>query len=150
MKNIFDPAVASEVIGRIRSLGPEAQPLWGKMTVAQMFAHCCVPYEMAFEEIHPKPGRVTRFFLRTFVKAKVVNEKPYPRNTPTAPAFKVTPDKDFIQERDRLIGYVEQTRDLGQDHFEGLESPSFGPLSKEEWNNLFYKHLDHHLTQFGA
>ena len=34
--------------------------------------------------------------------------------------------------------------------FEGKESNSFGPLTKGEWNNMFYKHLDHHLSQFGV
>jgi hypothetical protein len=118
--------------------------------VAQMLAHCAVAYEMVYEDRHRRPNPVLRFLLRTFVKRGVVNEKPYPRNSPTAPAFKVSPDQDLERERDRLIGYLEKTRDLGPDHFDGLESLSFGPLSTQEWNNLFYKHLDHHLTQFGV
>jgi hypothetical protein len=30
------------------------------------------------------------------------------------------------------------------------EPLSFGALTKTEWSNMLYKHLDHHLTQFGA
>lgn len=150
MKDIFDSEVAREVTDRIRSLGPDTQPEWGKMSVGQMLAHCCVPYEMAIEDKHPKAGPVARFLLRAFVKPGVVGEKPYRRNTPTAPAFRITDQRDFERERDRLIGYVERAAELGGDHFDGLESPSFGPLTRSEWNNLFYKHIDHHLTQFGV
>ena len=50
----------------------------------------------------------------------------------------------------RLIDYINRTQQLGENHFDGKESHSFGPLTKTEWNNMFYKHLDHHLAQFGA
>lgn len=150
MKNIFDPAVTAEQIQRIRSLRPDARPQWGKMNAGQMLAHCSVSYEMVYETIHPKPNPLLRFFLKAFVKKGVVGEKPYPRNSPTAPAFKMKGQKDFELERDRLIGYLERTRDRGAASFEGLESNSFGPLTAGEWNVLFYKHLDHHLTQFGV
>ncbi|MCJ8164098.1 hypothetical protein MKJ04_04535 [Pontibacter sp. E15-1] len=36
----------------------------------------------------------------------------------------------------------------GNTHWQ--ESHSFGRLSSQEWNNMFYKHLDHHLSQFGV
>ncbi len=150
MKNVFDPEVTAGLIRRIRALTPETRPAWGKMNVAQMLAHCSVPYEMVFEDRHPRPGALMRFFLRTFVKRGVVNERPYPRNAPTAPAFRVSSDRDFEEERERLIAYLERTCDLGGAHFDGLPSLSFGPLTRQEWNNLFYKHLDHHLTQFGV
>ena len=31
-----------------------------------------------------------------------------------------------------------------------LPHPFFGPLSSEEWQALQWRHLDHHLRQFGA
>lgn len=150
MKDVFDPAVTGELVGRLRSLEPTTQPRWGKMSVGQMLAHCCVPYEMVYEDKHPRPGAVARLLLRLFVKRGVVSEKPYRKNTPTAPAFRITDERDFERERDRLVGYLERTAELGGEHFDGRESPSFGPLTRSEWNNLFYKHLDHHLTQFGV
>jgi hypothetical protein len=39
---------------------------------------------------------------------------------------------------------------MGADAFEGKESNSFGKLTASEWNIMMYKHLDHHLTQFGV
>jgi len=150
MKNVFDPAVTAELIHRIEQLSPESPALWGKMSVDQMLAHCCVAYEMAFTNTHPKANPVMRFLLKTFVKAGVVNEVPYKRNLPTAPAFRIKSEKNFAEEKARLISFVEQTLAAGKSGFEGKESPSFGSMTAKEWNNLLYKHLDHHLTQFGV
>ena len=115
-----------------------------------MLAHCCVAYEMAFTNKYPKPNPIMRFLLKTFVKNGVVNEVPYKRNLRTAPAFIISDHKNFEEAKSRLITYLEHTLALGKDHFEGKESLSFGPMTAQEWNNLFYKHLDHHLTQFGV
>lgn len=62
----------------------------------------------------------------------------------------ITDQKDFEKEKSKLIGYIKQTQEEGADSFDGKESHSFGVLNKAEWNNMFYKHLDHHLTQFGV
>lgn len=150
MKNIFDPQVTAELIERINQLKPESPALWGKMYVDQMLAHCCVAYEMAFTNKHPKPNAFMRFLLKAFVKKGVVNEVPYQRNLRTAPVFIIADRKNFEEEKARLIKYLEHTLSLGRDHFEGKESLSFGPMTAEEWNNQFYKHLDHHLSQFGV
>jgi len=150
MKNLFDPKITDELIDRINKLNPASPALWGKMTVDQMLAHCIVAYDMAYTDKYPKPNGLMRFMLKTFVKNGVVNETPYPKNSRTAPAFIISDRRNFEQEKARLINYLEQTRDLGSSHFEGKESLSFGPMSAGEWNNLFYKHLDHHLAQFGV
>ncbi len=150
LPNIFTRSVTDEVIGRINKLTPATQPQWGKMSVSQMLAHCCVTYEMAYENKHPKPSGLARFFLKAFVKDIVVSEKPYKHNSRTAPAFLVTDEKVFETEKKRLTDYLNKTEQLGIAHFDGKESLSFGKLNKQEWNNMLYKHLDHHLTQFGV
>ena len=149
--NIFNKAITDELIARIEKLTPESQPLWGKMNVAQMLAHCGVSYELVYEmDKFPKPGRVMKFIIQLLAKPQVVGEKPYPKNGRTAPAFMITDEREFGKEKDRLISYLIKTQELGESYFDGRESLSFGKLSTAEWNNLFYKHLDHHLRQFGA
>lgn len=150
MKNIFHPEVVQELIERINSLSPEHTPRWGIMRVDQMMAHCSVAYEMVYDKNYPKSNWFMRFILKTFIKNKVTNESPYPRNGRTAPNFVIMERRDFETEKAKLIDNLEKTRDLGISYFEGRESPSFGKMTAKEWNGLFYKHLDHHLTQFGA
>ena len=150
MKNIFDTKETDLVIDRINNLSPTTRPLWGKMSADQMLAHCNVTYEMTFEDKHPKPNGFAKFMLKLFVKNTVVSNKPYKRNSRTAPQFLITNAKNFVEEKARLTDYLKKTQSLGENHFDGKESHSFGKLNKQEWNNMFYKHLDHHLTQFGV
>ena len=150
MKSVFDQKVIAELLDRIDKLSPNSQPLWGKMNVGQMLAHCNVSYELVFEDKHPKPNFLMKFMLKTFVKDSVINEKPYKKNSQTAPMFIIADERNFEAEKVRLINYIKQTQALGEAYFDGKESHSFGVLNKTEWSNMFYKHLDHHLTQFGV
>lgn len=150
LPNIFTPEVTNNLLQRIESLTPSTQAQWGKMNVSQMLAHCNVTYEMMFENIHPKPNAILKFILKLLVKKKVVDETTYPKESRTAPAFLITTEKDFQKEKERLIQYMKKTQELGEIYFDGRESHSFGILTKVEWNNMLYKHLDHHLRQFGA
>lgn len=150
LPNIFTQSVSNEVISRINKLTPATQALWGKMNVSQMLAHCCVTYEMVFENIHPKPNFFMRIILKTMVKKTVVNEEPYTKSNPTAPAFIIKGDKNFEEEKTRLVNYISKSQQLGESFFDNKESLSFGKLSITEWNNMFYKHLNHHLSQFGV
>lgn len=150
MNSVFDPIDVHQILNRINQLTPETPAKWGKMNVAQMLAHCNVSYEMIYENIHPKPNPVLKFVLKLFVKGKVVTEKPYTHNSPTAPAFIITDAKQFEKEKTRLINHINQTLENGPAYFDGRESHSFGKLNVTEWNNMLYKHLDHHLSQFGV
>jgi hypothetical protein len=150
MKSVFNPADVAELIDRINKLTPETKPGWGKMSVEKMLAHCNVSYEMVYTDKHPKPNTFMKFILKALVKEKVVGPQSYKHNNPTAPAFLIKDERDFETEKKRLIDHLNQTLELGEAHFEGKESHSFGKLSIGEWNTMFYKHLDHHLTQFGV
>lgn len=150
LPNIFTKPVLDDTIQRINKLKPTARPNWGKMDVAQMLAHCNVAYEMVYEDKHPKPNFLMKFIMKSFVKKIVTSETPYKRNSKTAPAFIIKDPRDFEREKSRLIDYVNKTGKLGELNFDNKNSHSFGVLTKSEWNNMFYKHLDHHLTQFGV
>ena len=150
MKNIFDKEVSSEIVNRINNLSPEQRAVWGKMDVAQMLAHCNVTYEMVYDNKHPKAKGFKKLMLGWFIKPIVTNEKPYKKNGHTAPAFKIVDQRVFETEKQRLTDFISKTQQLGEKEFDGKESNSFGILNKTEWNNMFYKHLDHHLNQFGV
>ncbi len=150
LPNIFEKSVADEVIARINNLTPATQPGWGKMNVAQMLAHCNVTYEMIYTDKHPKPNFFMGLVLKMFVKKIVTNEAPYKHNSPTAPAFLIVDERVFATEKERLINHIIKTQETGAAAFDGKVSNSFGKLNVTEWNNMMYKHLNHHLTQFGV
>jgi hypothetical protein len=150
LPDIFSKSETDKMIGRINNLSPATQPNWGTMSVAQMLAHCNVSYEMIYENMHKKPNAFMKIILKTLIKNKVVDETPYKHNSRTAPQFIIKETKDFAIEKQRLIGYINKTQQLGAAYFDNKESHSFGALTKTEWNNMLYKHLNHHLAQFGV
>jgi len=149
-KNLFDEKEVQETIDRIKNLTPKTRPLWGKMNVAEMLAHCNVTYELVYTDKHPKPKGLKKFLIKFFAKKIVVGPKPYRKNIRTAPEFLITDERNFETERKRLIAHLEKTQKLGPEHFNSKDSHAFGPLTDKEWNTLFSKHLDHHLRQFGV
>jgi hypothetical protein len=150
MKDFFHPQTTEELINRINKLNPESQQIWGKMSVDKMLAHCNVTFDMFFENTYKKPNFFIKILLRFFVKKYVVNDIPYKKNLKTAPEYIIPDTRNFEIEKNKLIAYLNQCQKLGANYFEDKESHSFGKLTAKEWNNLFYKHLDHHLTQFGV
>tara|TARA_R110002049_G_scaffold309282_1_gene520036 strand:- start:5238 stop:5600 length:363 start_codon:yes stop_codon:yes gene_type:complete len=118
------------------------------MSVDQMLAHCNVPYDFVYTNKYPKPNAFKKFMITLFAKKVVVGNKPYPKNSRTAPEFLITDEKNFDAEKKQLVDYIIKTQKLGKSHFHNKASHSFGPLSTQEWNTMFYKHLDHHLKQF--
>jgi len=150
MTNLFDSNELQIAISRINNLTPESKGEWGKMSVDQMLAHLNVAYDMTYTEKYPKPSGVAKFFIKLLAKNAVVGPKPYPKNGRTAPQFVIKDSKNYNEEKAKLISYMKKTQELGEAHFDGKESHSFGLLTKQEWNTLFSKHLDHHLTQFGV
>lgn len=148
--NIFSETGKNQIVARVNQLNTSSAALWGTMTVDQMLAHCNVTYEMEIDGSHDKPNFLIGFILKTFVKKSLVNEAPIKKNGSTAPQFVIKGNKDFELEKTRLINYLNKTVQLGESYFDGKTSNSFGKLNKTEWNNLFYKHLNHHLSQFGV
>jgi len=150
IRDLFSEEGMNETLARIENLTPDTQAQWGKMTVDQMLAHCNVAYDMAYTNQYKKPGGFAKIMLKLFVKKAVVGPKPYPRNGRTAPDFIIADQRNFEEEKSKLVNYINKTKDLGRKHFDQKESHSFDKLSEKEWNTLFSKHLDHHLSQFGV
>lgn len=151
MQDVFFAQDVQSYIDRINQLTPETQGKWGKMTVNQMLAHCNVPYALTFEpEKFPKPNFIVKFLLTRFVKPKVTNELPYKQSLPTSPVFVIANERDFEEEKKKLIGNIQRVQQLGREAFEGKINFNFGKMTAQDWNNMFAKHLNHHLSQFGV
>ena len=149
LPDIFHPTTINKLVERLNSLNENAKPNWGKMTAAQMVAHLNVMFEFALTDKHERPNPIIRFLLKTLAKEKVINNQPYPKNGRTAPQMLIVDTPNFKDEREKALLFLAEIREKGITYFEGKKHPSFGELSAKEWSNLFYKHIDHHLIQFG-
>ncbi len=149
-ENIFSPSTAEKFTARINKLSATSSPEWGKMDVSQMMAHCNVSYEMAFDENYKKSNGFLRFILKNLVKKGLVDENPLKKNSSTATEMLVKTSKNFESEKTKLVENVNHLVKKGENYFDMKDHPGFGVMTKNEWNNFYYKHLDHHLTQFGV
>ncbi|HBU84405.1 MULTISPECIES: DUF1569 domain-containing protein [Paenibacillus] len=149
MNSIFDQNHTNEIIVRIKQLRPDSQPRWGKMNVAQMLAHCS-----SFQEIAMGNSSSSRSWLGLvigkFVKPMVYNDKPLPKNMSTIPNIMIVDERDFDVEKETLIQNIITFQNNGPEKCTTRPHPFFGKLSPEEWGKCIYKHLDHHLKQFGV
>ena len=152
MKHLLDPILAEGIKHRIHCLHPESEPGWGNMNVAQALAHCTAGIQMATGVIKAKrapfPANVIGLVIKPLVLA---DDKPIRRNSPTAPELLCADPTqcDFERERTRLIAIIDDFVTRGS-RCSPHPHPFFGSLSSQQWAILMYKHLDHHLRQFGV
>jgi hypothetical protein len=150
MKNLFEEAKVDEVRERIARLRPDSDRQWGRMNAAQAVEHCARGFELALGERLPPRAFVGRVIGR-IIKPKVVgNDEPLRRNSPTLKGLVVNDDRDLEQERERLCKMIDRFVAAGPMGCTAYPHSFFGRLTPEEWATLMYKHLDHHLRQFGV
>ena len=149
MKNLFQAEAVDEVIFRVDRLQPTTQHLWGKMDVAQMMAHCSATLDMASGRLILPRAFVGRI-LAPFVRPLFTNDKPFSKNSPTDKKFVIADQRDFAKEQEGLKLRVRQFHQGGEAKCTRHPHSFFGPLTPQEWATGMYKHLDHHLRQFGV
>lgn len=150
MEDLFDPATAEGFRLRIRSVGAASERQWGKMSAAQMMEHCARGLEMATGESRP-PRKLVGRLLGGVVKPMVLKEgEPMRRNSPTAPVLIVGDKVDLEGSRARLLAVLDRFVAGGEQRCTTHPHAFFGAMKPREWSTMMYKHLDHHLRQFGA
>lgn len=148
-ESLFDPEGRRSMLARIDSLQPDAARRWGKMTAGQMLAHCQQPLRVATGELRLKRNLMGLLFGR-MAKRMLMKPGPMRPNLPTAPEFVVADERDFAREKAALLALVQAFGEAGPAGLTREPHPFFGRLQAEEWQTLQWKHLDHHLRQFGA
>ncbi|NOT49953.1 MAG: DUF1569 domain-containing protein [Chitinophagaceae bacterium] len=147
IKNLFDPVVKQEIVSRINKLTPQSQRQWGKMNVSQMLAHLQPAIKIAYGTHKPK-GHFFFKLILPFFKSKLWDEKPYKKGLPTDTTFIMTgTEKDFEKEKTAVIELIGQ---FTESNIKGERHPVFGKMTKENWSKAMWKHIDHHLCQFGV
>jgi hypothetical protein len=149
MKNLFEPDAVDEVVSRIDKLQPTTQHQWGKMDVAQMMAHCSAALDMASGRL-VLPRLLIGRILGPFVRPIYTNEKPFSKSSPTDKKLVIADQRDFTGEREQLKLRVRQFHEGGDAKCTAHPHPFFGKLTPQDWSRGMYKHLDHHLRQFGV
>ena len=148
MKTLFDAETHGEIIERFGKLNSNSERQWGKMSPSQMMEHNARALEMATAIVPMKQAFIGKAIGWIF-KGKFLGEAPFPKNSPTGPTLIIENDPDFEATRDRLKSLITAFHEMGEGGTDGNIHGFFGPLNGKQWGETQYKHLDHHLRQFG-
>lgn len=148
VKNLFDHKAYEETITRLHQLTPASQRRWGKMTVSQMFAHCKEAFKVPLSD-KPMKGYFLLGLVGPLFKKKLYSNKPWPHGLPTAPNFIIRDERDFDKEKAELLSLINRFH-TEPDKAGRFRHPVFGKMNHEQWGKSMWKHLDHHLRQFGV
>lgn len=150
MPTIFDPDSAKAFQSRIDRLTPDARALWGRMTASQMVCHLTDSCKVALGDTPTtlKPGILSNRVVRWLI----ISVLPFPRGkAPTSREFLVTSPSEWQADVRSLGEHLERVRTKGGDsEAQWNIHPSFGAMSTTQYGKLIYKHMDHHLRQFGV
>ena len=149
MSTLADPNVRAACRDRIGRLDPSAGPKWGRMTARQMVCHLNDSFRVGMGEKYASPA--SSLLQRTVIKWVAVRAPlKWPPGVPTRPEIEQglggTPPAEWDRDRAELLGLI----DAFADRQTFGEHPVFGKMSQRAWLTWGYRHLDHHLRQFGV
>ena len=149
MKTLFDDADRGSIRQRLGALQADSTRLWGKMNPAQMVTHCARALEAGTGDRQMKQKLIGKI-LMPFVRSSILGEKPFSKSSPTDPSFVVADEREFAVERQRLLDLIDRFVERGAEAAGKNTHAFFGRMTGQEWGELMYKHIDHHLQQFGV
>ena len=146
MKSIWQKPARSSLELRLDKLTANTPAKWGKFTAPQMVTHLIEAIRMGLGELPVQPRKTP--FKRFPLKQFIIYVAPFPKGAPTAPELLAGTPQEWNGEVQRLKELI--ARFAGGSHSRMPEHPAFGKLSRRAWGVLGYKHIDHHLKQFGV
>ena len=148
MRSILNESDRAVISSRMRSLSASSTARWGRMSVTGMLEHLRLSARMAVGELTVASAN-KRAFQVFPLKHLILYVFPFPRGAPTASELYPGEAASFEEEREEVLALLDRIG-TGPREGAGPAHPLFGPLSWREWGAATYKHVDHHLKQFGA
>jgi len=146
MPTLRDQGIRSGLIQRLQHLTPETKPQWGKLNAPRLLCHLRDTLDMSLGTVAVPPDN-RKAFHHFPLKHLILYVLPFPKGVPTPNELTATSPANFKADRRRVVELIERL--AATPHANGPQHPFFGPLTNEEWNALQWKHISHHLTQFG-
>jgi len=149
MQTVFDAATRDELLRRVDSIDGGSARQWGKMSAPQMLEHTARVLEIATGRRQTDQLLIGKLIAWIF-KKDFVGEKPFGKNAPTGGDFIVKDEPALEPARDKLKALIRELNAAGEKGCDGRVHPFFGRLTGAEWGVSQFKHVDHHLRQFGV
>ncbi|HVX88911.1 MAG TPA: DUF1569 domain-containing protein [Gemmatimonadales bacterium] len=146
LPTLLDAGDRAAILDRLHRLRPDARAQWGKLDPPRLLTHLGDQLRVATGKLPTVPTHT--WFTRSIGRMVVVNTSlKAPRGkVETAPEMLSTAPAAWAADMDTVTTLAEE---VAQGRCVAVH-PAFGPLSPQEWGRICWKHLDHHLTQFGV
>ena len=159
---LFIRAARAGIHARLDQLSPASVPHWGTMSVREMLCHVADHLRVALGDIEVRPGGIAvrlgnralevhpgllRFKLG---RQLLVHWIPWPKARIVAPPeMMTTAPSEWSDDIGSVHALVDRVGNRRPVEVWGTH-PWFGSIPGREWGRLCWKHLDHHLRQFGV
>lgn len=150
MQSIFQPDTIRQLKSRINKLNSDSKAQWGKMNIYQMLRHCVENESMLLREKSFRRLFIGRLFGKLALNANIKDDKPLDKNGPTHPDLKIGGNGDVEEQKTKWLSLLDKYPSMLASDYEGFIHPFFGKMSSEQVSKFAWKHIDHHLRQFGV
>lgn len=152
MTTIADRETLTRLLARLEQLTPTSERRWGTMTAAEVLCHLGDAGDSVLGR-RVAPGTPPSGKKKSLLKWIALSSPfAWPKGVKTRPGvdpkLEGTRPEDFAADRARVVSGL---RALAQAN-EGELVPfhfMFGPMSSRDWQRWAFRHVDHHLRQFG-
>ena len=147
MKSIWQDEARQELNGRVGRLAWDRPAAWGTFTAPKMVCHLADSLRMAMGDLKVASKNLPIRYPP--LKQLIIYVAPFPKGAPTAPELLARQPSEWatdIADVQALLARAASARTTDS----WPEHPAFGRLSRRAWGVLIYRHMDHHLKQFGA
>lgn len=147
--DLFKNENDENLLTRIQNLSKNSERKWGQLSHEQMLAHCTKVLQVALNH-YDKQLFIGKLFGKFVVKSILKNKNEMKRGIKSSKILFEEVPSNFDIEKEKLIKTLNQFYDKDNAFFENKLHPFFGRLTANEWSELTYKHLNHHLSQFSC
>jgi hypothetical protein len=153
MKTIATPGVVTALAARLAALHSDTPRRWGTLTAGEMLCHLADAGASVLGQ-RPRSGPSTLAGPLPLLKwAALYTPVPWPKDVKTRasvdPRQGGTRPGDFEEDRRRVIAGLAELAAAPAGAFARTHL-YFGAMSRRDWQRWAYRHLDHHLRQFGV
>lgn len=150
MKNIFDSQTIKELKTRLHQIDGTSKAQWGKMNVYQMLKHCTENERLMLRQKTLKRLFIGRLFGPMALKSNIKDDAPLGRNSPTHPDLKFNGQGNVDSQKQAWLQLLDKYPTMQPEDYRSFTHPFFGKMNSEQVSQFAYKHIDHHLRQFGV
>ena len=150
-RSLSNPEDVSELKRRLNQLNEHSPRKWGRMSSAQMVGHCDKILQVGLTKIVlPETNLVFKTVgICTKLTMKVCNHG-IPTNMPTFEVLKLKENCNFESTKADFLATFEEFLSSLQADTLLRRHALFGEMTSCDWAFLQYKHINHHLKQFGV